>query len=568
MKKLLYILLLVYSIGFGQVPGFPGAEGGGQYTTGGRNGTVIHVTNLNASGSGSFRAALENTATRYIVFDVSGTIDFGDVIIEAQGNVTIAGQTAPYGGIQFTGGTIRFDNEDNIIIRHIRGRPAQATSGEVTHGDAFIFWGCENVILDHCSISFGGDQDTTFSCQGNDVVNITASKNLFGEGFTGVIFGYVGSGGGALENMSFIKNVLVDVNHRTPNVSGEVSTDRVDIINNVVYNWRNRLSHAQKEPRLNHVANWYKTGGMTEAEAEYVKYMKYTTSSPPSNIIWTRSNYFNDEGSIKLSGSSSENNQTIWSNSFTGTGAVSSSVFRSSAWSDFSTQTVWTAAQAYDSLVVQKTVGAYYYMDDNGDPQIYRDTFDDMRLDEVINDTGASNNRVYANWIPPTIPSNSRSGFDTDSDGMADVWETATFGDLSKTAIGNDLDANYDNIEMYFNQVDGTVSGSGEIPVVTITGANPYNITTDDDWIDPGATASDAEDGDITGSIVVGGDTVDDDTVGTYYVTYDVTDSDDNDAVQKTRTVNVSAPAPLGIVIRPGGNKIRGASGSMKVITN
>src|SRR5262245_4267310 len=108
-----------------QTPAFPGALGFGAYTTGGRNGTVVHVTNLNDSGAGSFRDAVSHSG-RIIWFDVGGHVSLSSAVA-VQGNLTIAGQTAP-GGICFDAGEISFSPRANIICRYIRIRPGSGTA--------------------------------------------------------------------------------------------------------------------------------------------------------------------------------------------------------------------------------------------------------------------------------------------------------------------------------------------------------------------------------------------------------------------------------------------------------
>jgi autotransporter-associated beta strand protein len=133
-----------------QTPAFPGALGFGASATGGRNGSVYHVTNLNDSGAGSFRTGV-SSGNRVIVFDVGGHITLSSAI-SAQGNITIAGQTAP-GGISFDAGEISFAGRANVVCRYIRVRPGSATAS--TGDDCISLYQATNVILDHCSLEFG-----------------------------------------------------------------------------------------------------------------------------------------------------------------------------------------------------------------------------------------------------------------------------------------------------------------------------------------------------------------------------------------------------------------------------
>jgi pectate lyase len=141
------------STGTGGTPGpalaFPGAEGFAKNVTGGRNGVVYHVTNLNDSGTGSFRDAVSSSG-RIIVFDVGGYVQL-QTAVSGKSNLTIAGQTAPGGGIGFEGGEISFASQSNIIVRHIRIRPGSDTASSTD--DALSLYRAHDVIIDHTSLS-------------------------------------------------------------------------------------------------------------------------------------------------------------------------------------------------------------------------------------------------------------------------------------------------------------------------------------------------------------------------------------------------------------------------------
>ena len=140
-------------------PAFPGAEGHGRYVTGGRGGQVIHVTNLNDSGTGSLRSAVNGSSKKTIVFDVGGIIELkSDLKIGA--NTTIAGQTAPYPGITVRYYTIRPD-ANNVIVRFIRFRRGEEK--DVNEGaDAIWTRNRTGMILDHCSFSWSIDEVASF----------------------------------------------------------------------------------------------------------------------------------------------------------------------------------------------------------------------------------------------------------------------------------------------------------------------------------------------------------------------------------------------------------------------
>lgn len=147
---ILHCLLLFIAIpAAAQTPAFSGAQGFGASATGGRGGNVYHVTNLNDSGAGSFRDAV-SVAGRTVVFDASGYITLNSEC-GVKSNITIAGQTAPGGGIAIRGAEVTFGNQANIICRFVRFRPG-ADSGSTQNG--LSLYQAKNVMLDHCSIGF------------------------------------------------------------------------------------------------------------------------------------------------------------------------------------------------------------------------------------------------------------------------------------------------------------------------------------------------------------------------------------------------------------------------------
>ena len=162
-RSLSVILLGFLSVFFiqsawAQAPAFPGAEGHGRYVTGGRGGKVVHVTNLNDAGTGSFRAAVSGNSKKIVVFDVGGVIALASDLKIGQ-NTTILGQTAPYPGITLRYYTVR--PASNNIIRFIRFRRGQEKN---VNDGADALWNCNltGVIIDHCSVSWSIDELASF----------------------------------------------------------------------------------------------------------------------------------------------------------------------------------------------------------------------------------------------------------------------------------------------------------------------------------------------------------------------------------------------------------------------
>lgn len=431
---------------YGKLKAFPTAFGAGAFSVGGRGGKIIHVTNLNGSGPGSFVEALKTTGPRIIVFDVSGTIDLGGSQVYVSGdsrsNVTVAGQTAPKGGITVKNGNINFSGVNNSIVRYIRFRNAEMSGSTAVEQDCFTYWGGNNIIFDHCSASFGGDESISFvASDANDISNVTLQRTLIGGSKTGGIMGS-SSRPTKVGDMSYIFNLNADNGHRTPNLAGNA---RFDVINNVVFNWDGRGSTINFDTKINQIANYYKPGANTTKWS--VNDTKHKRQSG-NNSIYAKENYF----SGLLTGSSNENNQVIWA-TFSGSNPLSSNYFTNSQFALLGEPfSILSPQEAYNEVL--SDVGANKYLDDNGSPQTYLDSYDQDKINNTINKISVGK---LTGWIMPALPTNKRSSdYDKDSDGMADAWELANGLDPNNSSDANKDRNNdgYTNIEDFINQVD------------------------------------------------------------------------------------------------------------------
>lgn len=260
------------------LPAFPGAEGFGRYTTGGRGGAVYHVTKLDDDGSeGSFRWACNKSGVRTIVFDVSGTIYLKSALQLKKGNVTIAGQTAPGDGICIADYPFTIDS-DNVIIRFMRFRLGNRHVDK-HEGDGLGGMDRKNIIVDHCSISWSIDE--CLSVYGSKNITLQwniVSQSLKKSGHSKGNHGYGGNWGGS--GATYHHNLLAHHASRVPRLGprpGTQKDERMDMRNNVMYNWGGNGCYGGEGMTVNIAYNYYKPGPTT---LKRTKAMQYRLAAP------------------------------------------------------------------------------------------------------------------------------------------------------------------------------------------------------------------------------------------------------------------------------------------------
>ena len=276
----------------GKIPAFPGAVGGGKYATGGRGGEVVHVTNLNDSGEGSFREAVSKP-NRIVVFDVSGTIELqGNILCSS--NVTVAGQTAPGGsGITLKNYKMGMSG-DNIICRYISSRPgpyAATSSGNDAWGGAKG----ANSIIDHCSM--GWTTDEQWGLYSNNT-NYTVQYSVLGPadswgGHKKGLHGFgimLGKG-----DLTFDHNLII--HNVSRNFRGKVPEQYVaDFTNNIIYDWGYQTAYGTIG-HLNYVNNTLKAGNSTTGGYHWM-YVDSTTKPQNFKVYCAGNRMINKDGGI------------------------------------------------------------------------------------------------------------------------------------------------------------------------------------------------------------------------------------------------------------------------------
>ena len=449
---------------------FPGAEGGGMYTTGARgssNPTVYHVTNTNDSGTGSFRDAVSKE-NRIIVFDIGGEIKIKSPINLSKRNLTILGQTAPGDGICISGAPVKV-SADNIIMRYLRFRMGVYSEVDKKYDDDALGGtsSTSNLIVDHCSMSWSTDECCSFYAIKDStiqwcIMTEPLNRSIHDEGSGIEAHGYGGIWGGV--NVSYHHNMVSSANNRFPRVGtsetvssykgGKDTESLLDIRNNVFYNWNGNNSYGgENGVRVNLVGNYYKEGPASSSVNRF--YEMYGGSkggkSKWGTDIAVDGNYYDSKNSQSSTvkainedntkGVSTRDCKTYniekYDETIAGTTTNHTQYIH-----DFKIGT-HTAEQAFD-LVLEHA----------GD-SLRRDSVDERAVNDARNRTAEMGNNgiidlAHLKKMDKPVYNNAEI-IDTDGDGMADEYEKDHGLDINKDDALGKTSEGYFNIEAYAN---------------------------------------------------------------------------------------------------------------------
>lgn len=447
---------------------FPTAEGYGRYARGGRGGRIIEVTNLNDSGEGSLRQALEvEKGPRIVVFKVGGVIELQKALVipDDGGDVYVAGQTAPGDGITLINYDFGAMGAHDVVIRDVRVRVGDM-NGKSTGGMGL--GSCNYSIVDHCSISWATDEG--FSSR--SAQNISFQWNIIAESlnesvhydandrnktephsFAASISGYTGS---------FHHNLLVDNTGRNVSLAGAMEQDaktyggQLDFRNNVIYNWRDRTTDGGVR-RLQFVGNYYKAGAVSNTNLHVVSLDGNELGTNDMQKMYVSGNKMTDSKGNSILNS----NDDAWAKGKAKSGGKNSTDADVRSDSPFFESYVNTqsADDAYKSVIAAAGANkpSYDYLDSRYIKEVTNGTYtytgSKAGLKGIIdsqNDVGGYPNS--SNFKGGTVPK------DSDHDGMPDAWEIEHGLNPNNASDGSivSLSADdYTNVEMYLNELAG-----------------------------------------------------------------------------------------------------------------
>ena len=490
-------MAFISATAWAQAPAFPGAEGFARYITGGRGGTVYHVTNLNDSGTGSLREALGKSGKRTIVFDVSGVINLKSDLKISKGDVTVAGQTAPGDGITLANYTVTVA-ADNVIIRFIRFRRGNAVN---INDGADAIWGRQrkNIMLDHCSFSWSIDEVASFYDNRTFTMQwCTVAEALTNAGHDKGAHGYGGIWGG--KEASFHHNFLLHLQNRVPRFNGArynwggydtskypntIQAERVDFRNCVMFNWGTGGCYGGPGGGyINMVNNYYKAGPATTNKTRVTQISKSDSNNGGDNPFpGYTSRYYINGNYVTAAGDNAENYDwkgVVYDNGIPTVNGVrcvndSKNYYGEGAGNipiklnepiDAGEVTTHSATVAFEKVLAY--AGASYR----------RDAVDERYAQETKDGTATYTGSVtgkkgiidtqndVGGW--PELAKETKPA-DSDKDGMPDDWETANglnpkLNDSKLYTI--DPKGYYTNLEVYMNSLVQDVMIAGNTDAI------------------------------------------------------------------------------------------------------
>ncbi|MCA9260576.1 MAG: hypothetical protein KDA61_15295 [Planctomycetales bacterium] len=443
------------------IPAFPGAWGGGMFTSGGRGGKVIEVRSLADSGAGSLRAAVETAGPRIIVFRVAGIIDLETDIDLNEPDVTIAGQSAPGDGVCLRGGSLNI-NTHNVILRHLRVRRGKPEGGQ---GSDNIGGNPEgDVVVDHCSTSWGMDENLSLYRHmqrqpGGDVKlpvhNLTVQYCISSEALNAKNHAFGGTWGG--QDATFHHNLFACNTGRNPSIGmgGEF-----DYRNNVVFNWRHRtMDGGDETSMINVINNYYKPGPAANDDmvSTFVRIEQRDQYSPGRRFRpgdWFPNAGLKRPGKWYVAGNVMEGFGEITANNWKGMRgpeelARVNTPFEAWPVNQQSAQDAFAAVLAKAGATLPKR------------DAVDRRVTEMVRSGKIDAEGGETDEGIVSD--PRQVGGFPEYGFDAaelpadaDHDGMSDAWETAhqlNPSDPSDGAVDSDGDG-YTNVEEFLNGTD------------------------------------------------------------------------------------------------------------------
>jgi pectate lyase len=420
----LLVLRVLATESYAQLKAFPTAEGFGALATGGRGGSVYHVTNLNDSGSGSLRDALSQS-NRTVVFDVGGVINISSRLVFSS-NITVAGQTAP-GGIAVYGDGVSLSNRSNIIVRNITFRAGIGTASDVK---AVNMTSSSNIILDHVSIgwarydNFGITKDSGAP----ESRDITIQNSLIHEAINNQ------RAGGIIDSsrkLTLARNLFTNNDTRNPKGKGDLQ-----FINNVIYNYGKGgyVGGHSSAPWYQDLINNYFIAGPSQSG-------DYLTDFGSNDLVYHSGNKIDDD-KVDTGGDGLPEGRNIDTNKFNNVGA-----------------TVQSTAHNFPTIpvTIMTTLDAFKWAVAKAGNALHRDSADQRQINQLkslgtqgyipADETQVGGMPTWIGGIAPT---------DTDADGMPDAWELGNGLNISNAADRNLTTLSpegYTNLEVYLNSL-------------------------------------------------------------------------------------------------------------------